>query len=179
MKKLEGEEVMNDELLLRLAQDEDAEGLIALIEGCFDEYEGCVMDLDGIDDDLKAIATNFRQAGGKFWVLEDVASDKRIAASVGFSPSGSMGEGAIELKKLYVNSTYRRRGIASKLLDVILEEARALAAPAIDLWSDTRFVEAHAFYQHHGFTQLPETRELHDPSNTTEYYFVRNLGSEL
>lgn len=166
---------MTDQLILRAARDEDAEGLISLIGGCFAEYEGCVMDLDGIDDELKAIATNFRRAGGKFWVLEDAAGEGRVAASVGLSPSSAMEEGVIELKKLYVNAAYRRRGIASRLLDLVLDEARALQAPAVDLWSDTRFLEAHAFYAHHGFTQLPETRDLHDPSNTTEFHFVRKM----
>lgn len=166
---------MDDDLLLRPARDDDAEGLIALIGGCFAEYEGCVMDLDGIDNELKAIATNFRRAGGKFWVLEDAASGNRIAASVGLSPSDFMGAGVVELKKLYVNSDYRRRGIASRLLDLVLEEAGEREAPAIDLWSDSRFVEAHAFYAHHGFEQLPETRDLNDPSNTTEFHFHREL----
>lgn len=167
--------MMNDELLLRPARDEDAEGLIALIGGCFAEYPGCAMDIDGIDSELKAIATNFSRAGGNFWVLEDAASEGRIAASVGLSPSGTLEDGVIELKKLYVSAEYRRRGIASRLLDLVLDEARALQAPAIDLWSDTRFVEAHAFYAHHGFAQLPETRELHDPSNTTEFHFIRKM----
>ncbi len=166
---------MTDELAVRPARDEDADGLIALIGGCFAAYEGCVMDLDGIDSELKAIATYFREAGGKFWVLEDAATGNHIAASVGLSPSGSMGAGVVELKKLYVDSYYRRRGIATRLLDLVLDEAREQNASAIDLWSDTRFLEAHAFYRHHGFTQLPETRDLHDPSNTTEYHFVREL----
>lgn len=167
--------MMDDDLLLRPARDDDAEGLIALIGGCFAEYEGCAMDIDGIDSELKAIATNFSRAGGKFWVLEDAASDNRIAASVGLSPSGTMEEGVIELKKLYVSAEYRRRGIASRLLDLVLDEARATQAPAIDLWSDSRFVEAHTFYAHHGFTKLPETRDLHDPSNSIEFHFIREL----
>lgn len=166
---------MTEELVLRPARDDDADGLIALIGGCFAAYEGCVMDLDGIDSELKAIATNFREAGGKFWVLEDAGNANRMAASVGWSPSGSMGAGVIELKRLYVDSDYRRRGIASRLLDLVLDEAREQNASAVDLWSDTRFVEAHAFYRHHGFTQLPETRDLHDPSNSTEFHFIREM----
>lgn len=165
---------MTDELVLRPARDGDADGLIELIGGCFAEYEGCAMDLDGIDAELKTIATSFAEAGGKFWVLEDAASEYRIAASVGLAPS-ELVAGALELKKLYVNAAYRRRGIASKLLDLVLDEARESQAPAVDLWSDTRFVEAHAFYGHHGFRQLPETRELNDPSNTTEFYFIREM----
>lgn len=166
---------MSDELTLRAARDEDAEGLIALIGGCFAEYEGCVMDLDGIDSALKAIETHFRGLGGKFWLLEDPAAGNRIVSSVGLSPSEAMGEGVVELNKLYVSSDYRRRGIASRLLNLVLDEAQEAGARAVDLWSDTRFVEAHVFYGHHGFTHLPETRDLHDPSNTTEYHFVREL----
>lgn len=166
---------MNDDLTLRAARDNDAEGLIALIGGCFDEYEGCVMDLDGIDAPMKAVETYFREAGGKFWVLEDPAADNRIVASVGIAPSESMGAGVVELLKLYVNSDYRRRGIASRMLNLVLEAAGESRSSAIDLWSDSRFVEAHAFYGHHGFRKLPETRYLHDPSNTTEFHFARKL----
>lgn len=166
---------MNDDLTLRAARDDDAEGLIALIGGCFAEYEGCVMDVDGVDYALKNVESHFRALGGKFWVLEDPAASNRVVASVGLSPSGSMGAGVIELNRLYVNSAYRRRGIATDLLNMILQEAREAGARAVDLWSDTRFLEAHAFYGHHGFRQLPGTRDLNDPSNTTEYQFVREF----
>ena len=166
---------MIGDLVIRPARDDDAEGLITLIGGCFAEYEGCVMDIDGVDSTLKAVETHFREAGGKFWVLEDPAEGNRIVASVGHSPSDTMGAGVMELNRLYVNNDYRRRGIATDLLNLILQEAREARARAVDLWSDTRFLEAHAFYGRHGFRQLDGTRDLNDPSNTTEYHFVREL----
>lgn len=123
---------MTENLTLRPARDDDAEGLIALIGGCFAQYEGCVMDIDGVDSTLKAVETHFREVGGKFWVLEDPAAGNRIVASVGHSPSGTMGAGVMELNRLYVNNDYRRRGIATDLLNLICRrrETRA-SAPLI------------------------------------------------
>ena len=43
------------------------------------------------------------------------------------------------------------------------------------LWSDTRFVEAHAFYRAEGYAQT-RMRRLQDLSCTTEYGFVKALG---
>lgn len=55
--------------LVRDARDTDAEGLIALIDGCWSEYPGCILDVDGELPELRAIATYFAGLGGRFWVV--------------------------------------------------------------------------------------------------------------
>ena len=158
------------EISIRVGRDEDSEGLIALVGGCFEEYEGCVLDLDGIDADLIAPATAFNGQGGRFWVA---AVAGNIVGSIGYTLKD---QGAtVELKKLYVNHEFRRRGLASRLYDLVHGAAVDHGAKAIDLWSDTRFLEAHAFYLSKGFELLPESRHLNDPSNTTEYHFKLGL----
>lgn len=157
------------DLTVRPARDADAGGLIALVGGCFDEYPGCVLDLDGLDTDLKAIASTVTAAGGAFWVAE--APDGRLAGSVGWVPVGQ----GIELKRLYIDRRFRRRGLATRLFDLVLAAADKRGASHIELWSDTRFAQSHAFYTAHGFTRQPETRDLNDPSNSTEYRFVRHV----
>ena len=155
---------------IRKANDEDANGLIKLIGGCFDEYDGCVLDLDGIDAAMLAIDSYVQSCGGEFWV---VFRDGVLVGSVGYIVE----DGKIELIKLYVNQHERRQGLASKLLNLVLSAAQDKDME-VDLWSDTRFVEAHAFYTHFGFVKQVETRELNDPSNTTEFYFRRdNAGA--
>ena len=44
-------------------------------------------------------------------------------------------------------------------------------------WSDTRFLDAHRLYERLGYVRTGETRDLHDLSNTTEFFFVKELES--
>ena len=159
-----------DKITIRGGGDADSPGLIDLVGGCFAEYEGCVLDLEGIDADLIAPATAFESQGGRLWVAE---AGGRIAGSIGYTLKD---QGAtVELKKLYVNHEFRRRGLASRLYDLVHGAAVDHGAAAIDLWSDTRFHQAHAFYLSKGFERLAESRVLNGPSKFTEYHFALRL----
>ena len=157
------------DITIREAADADAQGLIVLIGEIFSDYDNCVLDLERLDQELTAIDSHIKRLGGKFWVAE---CEGEIIASIGYAPKG---EGLVELKRLYVAKEWRRLGLANRLTDLIYQAAENLRATAIELWSDTRFVEAHAFYLKHGFEKLPETRDLNDPSNSTEYHFIKRL----
>lgn len=156
---------------IRPGLDSDSPGLIELVGGCFAEYEGCKLDLAGIDAALTAPATAFEAEHGRFWVAE---VQGRIIGSIGYAIKDD--GRTVELKKLYVDSDCRRRGLATKLYGLVYQAAADLGAEAIDLWSDTRFREAHAFYLTKGFGKLGETRYLNDPSETTEYHFILPLS---
>ncbi len=156
-------------LKIRNARDDDAAGMIALIGACFAEYEGCVLDVDGEAPELKEIATAHSTQGGRFWVAE---SDGAIIGSVGLVPNGG---GVWELKKLYVTKAARRLGIGRRLVSLAEVEAMSRGARAIELWSDTRFEDAHRLYERRGYTRQPETRELHDKSGSVEYHFHKLL----
>ena len=77
----------------------------------------------------------------------------------------------MELKRLYVSTRARRRGIGSALCDAVVSDARRRGVPFVELWTDTRFVEAHALYRKLGWVADGRQRDLHDLSNSTEYYF--------
>ena len=156
---------------IREASDADAPAVIALIARCFSEYDGCVMDLPGLDADLPRVAHNFRKRGGCFWVAEAAGE---IVGCIGHVPIDAE---RVELKRLYVAPEARRRGLASRLLALVENAARRHGARWIELWSDTRFVEAHAFYLAHGFARTGAARTLDDPSHTTEYAFRRKVDA--
>ena len=159
-------------LALRDARDDDFEALLALIGGVFDEYPGCVTDADEMPE-LRAIASYVREHDGCFWVYEDVAdTPPRVVACCGFTAV----PGGVELKKLYVDRSARRRGIAAELCQRVEDAARARGAGFVELWSDTRFQDAHRLYRGRGYVDTGETRELHDKSDTVEYYFRLALG---
>jgi putative acetyltransferase len=151
------------------ARDEDGLGLIRLIEAVYAEYPNCILDVPGEEPDLLAIATTYSEWGGRFWVAK---RGRTLVGCIGVRPAKDQ---TVELKKLYVASNERRSGLGTRLVDLVLDEGRKRGAQRIDLWSDTRFIEAHAFYERLGFTRTERTRHRHDISQTVEYEYVLPL----
>jgi putative acetyltransferase len=158
-----------NEVTFRDAADADSEALIALIGGVFEEYPGCVMDVDGEMPELRAIASHFRRLGGRFWVAEQGGM---IVGCIGSAPLPDRG---VQLHKLYVRADARRRGIGGALCDRLEDTARQSGATRVELWSDTRFKTAHSIYERRGYVRGSQTRELHDKSDTVEYFFRKPL----
>ncbi|MTV24318.1 GNAT family N-acetyltransferase [Nitriliruptoraceae bacterium ZYF776] len=155
---------------LRRVTDADADGLIALVGAAYDEYPGCVLDLPGIDDDLPIPGTTAGRRGSAWWVVE---RDGRIVGSIGCGPVDA--DGQVELKRLYLDAAVRGQGLASRLVRLVEGHAAGLGARAVSLWSDTRFAAAHGRYAALGYARTGASRELHDPSDTTEWHFVREV----
>jgi putative acetyltransferase len=160
-----------DEVSIRAARDTDVDGLIALVGGCFAEYAGCVLDVDGEIPELRHIASAYADWNGEFWVAE---LGSAVVGSIGWTPV-ERGAGA-ELKKLYVARAARRLGLGARLCALVESAAQHQGAAFVELWSDTRFADAHRLYQKRGYVRSPGTRELHDLSNTTEYHFRLELS---
>lgn len=194
-----------DGLDVREMRASDADAVITLVAAAYAEYPGCVLDLPGVDADLPELADRLRAAGGRGWVVTDddqvvacvgiapasgdtdprdgdrgtrPAVERRAAPPSGDPDrrDGDRGTRA-ELKRLYVAATHRRRGVGRALVELVEDHAvRDHDAVAVELWSDTRFVDAHRLYERCGYVRTGRTRQLHDPSETTEYEFVRALS---
>jgi putative acetyltransferase len=151
----------------------DRDQVIALVARAYAEYPGCVLDLSTVDADLDDLAADLAAADGTGWAVRD---DGRVVACVGVTPATVDGEPGAHLHRLYVAATHRRRGLAAGLVALVEAHAEAAwGARAVELWSDTRFADAHRLYARCGYRRTGETRRLHDPSDTTEYRFVRHL----
>lgn len=162
-----------DDLDIRPVHEGDAEALIELVGSVYAEYPGCVLDLGGVDADLTAPRATSDEKGGDLWIVED--PDGEIVACCGWAPAGP---DAIELKRLYVRADARGRGIGAWLVGQVEQVARERGADRVVLWSDTRFTAAHRLYERLGYEPTGETRELDDPSDTTEYRFGRDLAGD-
>lgn len=154
---------------LRRIEPGDSDAVTTLVAAAYAEYPGCVLDLPGVDDDLPELAARWSAAGGGGWVVE---RDGIVVACVGWAPSGP---GTVELKRLYVAAAARRAGLGTALARRVAQAATSHGARWLELWSDTRFHDAHRLYERLRFTRLPDTRDLLDPSNTTEFHYVRDL----
>ncbi len=162
--------------LVRPALDSDADGIIALVESCWSEYEGCVMDLEVEMAHLRWVASHYAEAGGGAWLAVapgGASPGGTVVGSVAWNP---VGPGTAELHLLYVAGPARHRGLGARLVRLVEATARRRGADRLELWSDTRFLDAHRLYRTLGYEKLPEVRELHDLSHSSEFHFTRSLA---
>ncbi|WP_428031454.1 N-acetyltransferase family protein [Ancylobacter sp.] len=164
------------DFLIRPATDADGDAIAVLIAAAFAEYEGCVFDRAAEFPELDAIASHFNARGGTIWVAEGADG---VIGSMALAPTrdADAPAGAQEIFKVYVAAAARRRGVARALFDTALARAQAAGAPEIRLWTDTRFADAHRFYERCGFARLGTARECHDLSATWEYSYRLPLGA--
>lgn len=150
--------------LIRLATNDDAEGIINLIARCYADYPPNTLDVEVEEPELKTPASSF----DSFWVLE---AKGQILGSI----AATNYENEVEMKKYYIHPKIRGTGEGRKLHDIFLNYVRGQGVSRIVLWTDTRFSLAHKVYQHMGYIKTGKTRELHDISETTEFHFELNL----
>jgi len=154
----------------RPATAEDARAIQGLIGEVYAEY-GVYLLLDSVDAHLNEPAGYFRKSGGCFWVLERTGA---IVGTVGARPNA---DDSAELKSLYIHRSMRRQGWGRRLIELVMDYARARGKRRLVLWSDTRFLDAHRLYSSMGFVQ-EGVRELNDVFDTQEYGFTRCLEGE-
>ncbi len=155
---------------MRPAHDGDGWDVIALIAGCWSEYPGCIMDVHGECPDLLDPAGAYGRLGGQFWVATDRCGT--VVATIGWRP---LDPARVELERLYVNPRWRRQGLANTLADLVEQAAIERRARQIELWSDTRFENAHRFYEARGYVRTGPDRALGDLSHTREHHYVKAL----
>jgi putative acetyltransferase len=161
----------DDGLVLRLAEDGDAQDLFGLLSLCFAEYPGCFVDPHQDLPDLLSAGSSFDGNGGAFWVVEDERGRVCACVAVDFPE-----DGAAELHRLYVRPDRRGKGLGSLLVRQVERHAREKGASRMFFWSDTRFTDAHRLYTRLGYVQRAGVqRGLGDISNSVEYLFEKIL----
>jgi GNAT superfamily N-acetyltransferase len=126
------------------------------IAGIYLEF-GLAFDPD-FEDDLYDIPRVYSQ--GLFLVAEEGG---RLLATGAVVPNG----GQRLIRRMYVATAARRRGLASQLLTQLMAWGDYSGT---ELWSDVRFRSAHAMYRRAGFQPGP-LRILEDPDRSVERYF--------
>ncbi len=70
-----------------------------------------------------------------------------------------LGDGACEVKRLYVRPPMRRRGLSRALMESLLSEAHDAGFARMRLGTAPSFAEAIALYESLGFTPIEEFRQ--------------------
>lgn len=152
---------------IRPARDSDSPSLIEIIQQAFAQYEGVIFDLEEMPD-LNTFASSTEARGGSAWVAELAG---RLVGCVAVEPT----ESGFELHRLYVQPAHWGSPVGHALMATVEDAVKARGGRLIEMWSDVKFERAHRFYERRGYVRTGQTRELHDRSNTVEYYFQRQL----
>ncbi len=158
---------------VRPGRDGDSAGLIALIGRCWADYPGCILDVEREEQKLLALATYYGERGGALWVAED--GD----AVVGMAAAMPATEDTWEIAKLYVHPDCHGAGLGHRLLDMMEAHAWALGAKSLTLWTDTRLIRAHRFYEKRSWVRAGPVRAIGDLSHTIEFDYVKPLDGVI
>ena len=134
------------DLALRPATNADCRAVTDLIVGILAVY-GLSPDHSTTDVDLTDLEGFYHKMGGCFDVLVEQGSG-RIIGTVGLHP---MDARSTELRKMYLDTAFRGRGLGRFLLDHALAEARRRKFQRVVLETATVLKEALQLYRSAGF----------------------------
>lgn len=134
--------------IIRPATNAERAKVRALIFAVLDEY-GLDPAPKATDKDLDDLEGFY--AGGAFDVLETSEGD--IIGTVGLLP---LGDGVVELRKMYLKPAARGRGHGKRLLNHAIKRAKELGFRRIELQTARVLEEALGLYAKYGFVHSPE-----------------------
>lgn len=150
---------------IRPATDEDGPAIGRLVAKVFADYENCHF-VEAEFPELQHPASYYAAMGGQMWVAE---SDGELVGSLAIGET--LTQGVFELFKVYVAKEARGQGLAWSMYNLATDLVDSREGHTIKLWTDTRFVEGHQFYDKVGFERVPVIRYLNDASDTWEYCY--------
>jgi molybdopterin-guanine dinucleotide biosynthesis protein A/predicted GNAT family acetyltransferase len=120
-----------------------AEGFAALVADTLREF--------GFEHDPE-LDRDLDDPAGTYVALWIATAGDEVAGSVALR---DLGEGAYELKRMYLRSAHRGRGVGKRLLGTALDWARAKGAEVVRLDTTDRMVAARRLYESEGFVRVP------------------------
>ncbi|MBW7988497.1 MAG: GNAT family N-acetyltransferase [Planctomycetes bacterium] len=132
---------------LRLANNKDCGKVTELVYKVLKEYN-LRPDPAATDIDIKDIEQSYFERGGTFYVLEE--KDSSIIGAYGLYP---LGKATCELRKMYLHSSYRGKGLGKLLLDDALSKARQIGFKRMTLETASVLKEAISLYKSYGFVE--------------------------
>jgi GNAT superfamily N-acetyltransferase len=103
-----------------------------------------------LSEEIDRISDYYREREGGFWVAVD---KEKIVGIFGLESSG---DGAMELRRMYVDPDLRRRGIARRILQLAEQECRRRGRLRMCLSTSELQQEALALYRNAGYELVRE-----------------------
>ena len=172
---------MNAEIAIRPFQEEDASHvreLFIIVNRLLtpppmrDAFEAYIA--RSLSEEMDRVAAYYGERGGGFWVA---LREAKIVGMFGLEPAAT---DAMELRRIYVDPSIRRSGIARMMLQFVEAECRKLGARKLELSTSELQPSALELYRHAGYRLLSEA-VVEQASNKTlgggirRYYFEKIL----
>ena len=141
---------MAEDYWIRPAGPADHEGVARELAEYF-AFLGEEVDASGIDHDVADWQAQYDGVAGVMLIVMDPADQ-----IVGTAGVRRLEPGVIELKRMWLRPACRGRGLARRLMDRVLEEARALGGRVLRLDSERRLAAAVALYRSYGFEDIAD-----------------------
>jgi putative acetyltransferase len=149
---------------LRPADNKDCKKVIELVFGVLKEYD-LKPDPAATDVDIKDVEQSYFERAGTFYVLEE--KDGSIIGAYGLYP---IDKATCELRKMYLHSSHRGKGLGKLLLEDALSKARQIGFKRITLETASVLKEVISLYKSYGFIEYePE----HLPSRCDQAFVLR------
>jgi GNAT superfamily N-acetyltransferase len=103
-----------------------------------------------LTEEIDRVSEYYSERNGGFWVAVEGVG---IVGMFGLEPSG---EGAMELRRMYIDPDFRRRGMARKMLDFAEQQCRRRQRPRMNLSTSELQREALALYRNAGYALVRE-----------------------
>ncbi len=132
---------------LRRANNADCRKITDLVFNVLQEYN-LKPDPEATDTDLKDVERSYFERGGAFYVLEE--KDGSIIGAYGLY---SIDKATCELRKMYVHSSFRGRGLGKLLLDDALANAKRMGFRKMTIETASVLKEAISLYKSYGFAE--------------------------
>jgi drug/metabolite transporter (DMT)-like permease/GNAT superfamily N-acetyltransferase len=138
---------------------------VALLSAYADELEE--RDVDRECGRTETVASEYEEPHGAFVVVYD---EGRPIACGGIR---ELGDGAAELKRMYVAPQARGNGYGARLLGALEDEARRLGYERLRLDTADRLREAQALYRGAGYSEIPD----YNGNTAAALWFEKELGA--
>jgi len=132
---------------LRPANNIDSKKITELVFNILKEYN-LKPDPACTDADIKDIEQSYFERGGTFYVLEE--KNGSIIGVYGLYPVDRQ---TCELRKMYLHSSYRGKGLGKLLLEDALSKARQIGFKRMTLETASVLKEAISLYKSYGFVE--------------------------
>jgi GNAT superfamily N-acetyltransferase len=136
------------QVAVRLVSEADVPLVIALVRDVLSEFGLQFGEGSETDEQLAGLPSSYVDAGGAFWVA--LGKPAEIVGTCGLYP---VAEGTFELRKMYLRSVARRRGVGQLLLDESIAWARSRGGTRMVLDTVEQMKGAIGFYEANGFAR--------------------------
>jgi putative acetyltransferase len=156
----------------RSAVSSDIRILSKIIEGVFTEYSWVYVESDEVPDFVNFEDYYKNESVARLFTIETTGEENSVIVgciALKFNREGPY------LSRVYLEKGFRGVGLGKWMTNQVVDMVRKEGYSGIHLWTDTRFLDAHAMYKRIGFCQTSDLRSLHDINTSFEFKMVLNF----